>query len=336
MEKKKAIILMAYGSPEGPEEIEPYYTHVRRGRKPTPEEVENLSARYKLIGGKSPLFKITVSTAEKLQTKLGGNIKVYVGMKHWHPYIGEVFDQISKDGVTDLLAIALAPHYSRMSIGGYHDSIKKANEERGGKAKITNVNEWYLNTEFLEKWTQRITQALEKRFRGKQKREVFFLFTAHSLPERIMTWKDPYKIQLLETADRLAAKLALDKEQYGFAFQSAGHTSEPWLGPDILDKIRQLKEAGWNNILVMPVGFVSDHLEILFDIDVEAKQLAKELGIQVERTESFNDSDDFIEVLASIVETQDFKSDPKSSHKSSFDDPPAEKAPYFTLESKGE
>jgi len=306
MEKKKAIILMAYGSPERPEEIEQYYTDVRRGRKPTTEEVENLSARYKLIGGKSPLLKITVSTSEKLQTKLGGNMRVYVGMKHWHPFIGEIFEQISKDGVSDLLAIALAPHYSRMSIGGYQDAVKKANEEHGGNVNITNVNEWYLNQEFLEKWTQRITQALEKRFQGKKKREVFFLFTAHSLPERILTWKDPYKIQLLETADNLAGKLVLDKDQYGFAFQSAGHTSEPWLGPDILDKIRQLKEAGWKNILVMPIGFVSDHLEILFDIDVEAKQLAKQLGIQIERTESFNDSDDFIKVLASVANAQGF------------------------------
>ena len=306
MEKKKAIILMAYGSPERPEEIEQYYTDVRRGRKPTTEEVENLSARYKLIGGKSPLLKITVSTSEKLQTKLGGNMRVYVGMKHWHPFIGEIFEQISKDGVSDLLAIALAPHYSRMSIGGYQDAVKKANEEHGGNVNITNVNEWYLNQEFLEKWKQRITQALEKRFQGKKKREVFFLFTAHSLPERILTWKDPYKIQLLETADNLAGKLVLDKDQYGFAFQSAGHTSEPWLGPDILDKIRQLKEAGWKNILVMPIGFVSDHLEILFDIDVEAKQLAKQLGIQIERTESFNDSDDFIKVLASVANAQGF------------------------------
>lgn len=301
MEKKKALILMAYGSPERTEDIEPYFTNIRGGRKPTPEEVKKLKGRYDLIGGKSPLSKITASTAEKLQEKLGENMKVYVGMKHWHPFISEIFEDISKDGVTDLLTIALAPHYSRMSIASYQDSVNKANSDHGSKVKVTNVNEWYLNPVFLDKWTQRITKAFEQRIR-KPKKDTFFLFTAHSLPERILTWGDPYKLQLLETMERLAGKLSLDKKQYGFSFQSAGHTSEPWLGPDILDQIKELKNFGWNSILVAPIGFVSDHLEILFDIDVEAKQLAKELGILVERTESFNDSDDFIDVLASIVE----------------------------------
>lgn len=300
MEKKKAILLMAYGSPERQEDIEPYFTHIRGGRKPSPNEVENLKERYNQIGGTSPLLKITLSTAKKLEKKLGGSMSVYAGMKHWHPYILEVFEEISKDGVTDLLTIALAPHYSRMSIASYQDSVNKANAERGGKVKITNVNEWYLDPVFLEKWTLMITQTFEQKFH-EQKRDVFFLFTAHSLPERILTWGDSYKSQLLDTMERLAAKLSLDKKQYGFGFQSAGGTSEPWLGPDILDKLNELKDKGWKNILIAPVGFVSDHLEILFDIDIEAKQHARDLGIRVERTSSFNDTDDFIEVLASIV-----------------------------------
>jgi protoporphyrin/coproporphyrin ferrochelatase len=280
--EKKAVILMAYGSPERAEEVEPYYTHIRGGRKPTLKEVENLKQRYEQTGGRSHLRE----------------------MKHWHPFIAEVFEEISNDGVTDLLTVALAPHYSKMSIGSYQDAVKKANEEHGSKVKIVNVDDWYLNPVFLDKWTRRIVDAVEKKFR-KGKQEAFFLFSAHSLPERILTWGDPYKDQLLETQEKLAKKLSLDRKQYGFAFQSAAHTSEPWLGPDILDKIRDLHEE-WSEILIVPVGFVSDHLEIFYDIDIEAQDLANELGIQVERTESFNDSDDFIEVLESVVKDQGF------------------------------
>ncbi len=301
---KKAVILMAYGSPERVEDIEPYYTHIRGGRKPTSEELENLKQRYQVIGGKSPLLAITNSTAKKLEKKLG--IKVYAGMKHWHPFVSEVFNEISSDGVTDLLGVALAPHYSKMSIGSYQDSVARANSEHGGKVKVTNVNEWYLDPVYLDKWMQRIVEAYEEKYRGKPRKDTFFMFTAHSLPERILTWGDPYKTQLLETMEKLAGELSLDKRQYGFAFQSAGHTTEPWLGPDILDKIKELKNEGWNSILVAPVGFVSDHLEILFDIDIEAKSLSDELGVQLERTESFNDSEDFIEVLASVVKSYGF------------------------------
>ncbi len=302
--EKKAIILMAYGSPDREEDIEAYYTHIRGGRKPTQEEIENLKSRYKKIGGHSPLFKITKSTAVKLQDRLikeGKNVQVHLGMKHWHPFIAETFNQISKDGVSELTAIALAPHFSKMSIGSYQDAVKKANEEHGSKINLKFVDNWHLDPIFIQKWKQRINEACKKMFSRADRREIFFLFTAHSLPERILTWNDPYKRQLLETANTLASKLELEENQFGFAFQSAGHTSEPWLGPDILEKIKELHSHGWKNILVAPIGFVSDHLEILFDIDIEAKERAKELGIHLERTDSFNDTEDFIDVLESVA-----------------------------------
>ncbi|HZW57629.1 MAG TPA: ferrochelatase [Nitrososphaerales archaeon] len=302
-EKKEAILLMAYGSPDRDEDVEAYYTHIRGGRKPTPSELENLLARYRMIGGRSPLLGITQSTARKLEQKLGerGNdIRVYAGMKHWHPFIAEAFEQISRDGITSLTAIALAPHYSKMSIGSYQEAVSKANSEHGGKVELTFVNEWHLNRVFIEIWKKRIEQALNDKFAGQDRDKIFFLFTAHSLPERILTWKDPYKDQLLETADRLASELGLTSEQHSFAFQSAGHTSEPWLGPDILDKLKDIRANNWSRVLIIPIGFVSDHLEILYDIDVEARELAKEGDIQLERTESFNDSDDFIKILYSV------------------------------------
>jgi ferrochelatase len=290
---------MAYGSPEKEDDIEPYYTHIRGGRKPTPEEISNLKSRYEMIGGHSPLFKITSSTAKKLEQRL--NVRVYAGMKHWHPFISEVFKhEISRDGINELVAIALAPHYSKMSIGSYQEAARKANEENGNKISLKFVDNWHLNPAFIEKWRERIIHAYETKFPGVDRKGIYFLFTAHSLPERILTWNDPYRDQLLETTKKLASCLKLDENQFGFAFQSAGHTSEPWLGPDILDKVKELQSESWNNVLVAPIGFVSDHLEILFDIDIEAKDLAKKLGIHLERTESFNDSDDFIDILQSV------------------------------------
>lgn len=303
-EKKSAILLMAYGSPDRNEDVEAYYTHIRGGRKPTQEELENLRSRYRRIGGHSPLLKVTNSTARKLEERLsekgGLSVRVYAGMKHWHPYIAETFEEITKDGVEELTAIALAPHYSRMSIGSYQDAVRKTNDEHGGKVGVRFVDNWHLDSVFIEKWKGRIERALEK-FPDTGRSKIFFLFSAHSLPERILSWKDPYREQLLETEENLARELRLSKEQYGFAFQSAGHTSEPWLGPDILEKLKELDAGNWKSVLVVPIGFVSDHLEILFDIDVEAQDLAKGLGMHLERTDSFNDSDDFIDVLESVI-----------------------------------
>ncbi len=304
LENKKAVILMAYGSPDRDEDVETYYTHIRGGRKPTQEELENLKSRYKMIGGQSPLLRVTNSTAKKLQERLNErkeSIQVYAGMKHWHPFIAETFEEISNDGITHLTAVALAPHYSKMSIGSYQDAVKKANEDHGSNITLKFVDNWHLDPVFIEKWKERINEACEKKFSNTDRKDIFFLFTAHSLPERIQSWNDPYKNQLLETARKLSSELKLEQKQHGFAFQSAGHTSEPWLGPDILEKIKELDAGGWKNILVAPIGFVSDHLEILFDIDVEAKELAKSLGIVLERTDSFNDTDDVIDVLESVV-----------------------------------
>lgn len=295
---------MAYGSPDHPEDVEPYYTHIRGGRKPSPEELDNLKRRYSEIGGKSPLLDITMSTTRKLEKKLNGQFKVYAGMKHWHPYINETFDQISRDGVSELVAVALAPHFSKMSVGSYQEVVKSANSSHGDRIKLFLVNQWYDDQVFLSSWTNRIRKRVNQKFEGKSIDDVFVLFTAHSLPRRILTWGDPYQDQLLDTANKLAERLDIQKDQYSFAFQSAGHTSEPWFGPDILLKLRELFETGHKEVLVAPIGFVSDHLEILYDIDVEAKDLSRKLGFHLERTESFNDSEEFVDVLESVVTAQ--------------------------------
>jgi ferrochelatase len=309
-----AVLLMAYGSPRTIEEIEPYYTHIRGGRKPSNEEIDDLKRRYAAIGGVSPLLKITQSTASKLENRFRSRperaeIRVFAGMKHSKPFISEVMKQMASEGITKILAVALAPHFSRMSIGGYQDAVKRANEELRNQMELHFVDQWYNNRLFVEKWAKRIKEARQKYFAGEK--SVFHLFTAHSLPERILSWGDPYRDQLYESAGSIASFLALKEEEFGFAFQSAGHTSEPWFGPDILDKIKTLRgERGEKtysrNVLIAPIGFVSDHLEILYDIDIEAKNLARELGIKLERTSSFNDSDDLLDILESVIEGSGF------------------------------
>ncbi len=306
MDTRKAVLLMAYGTPDKPEDIEPYYTHIRHGRKPAPEEVENLKDRYSIIGGRTPLLEITRSTASKLGQALESRgIKVYSGMKHWHPYISEVFPKIVSEGNTDLLSIALAPHYSKMSIGSYQDAVREANKASGERMRLSFVDSWHLNETFIDKWCKRVEKAVSEHFDPRQD-EVFYLFTAHSLPERILSWNDPYRDELLATASKISGQLRIDGSRFDFCFQSAGHTSEPWLSPDILDRLKELAQHGKKEILVIPIGFVSDHLEILFDIDTESQELARKLGIKLARTDSFNDSSDFIEVLKSVVEDSGF------------------------------
>ncbi|MDG6994947.1 MAG: ferrochelatase [Nitrososphaerota archaeon] len=304
----KAILLMAYGTPEDENDVEAYYTHIRRGRVPTKEEVENLKERYKLIGGKTSLLNITVSTAKKLEESLqavGHPTKVFAGMKHWHPYISEVFPEIASSGVDELLAIALAPHYSKMSVGSYQAAVLEAQKETSANLHIRFIDSWHLNYVFIQKWVERVKRARANKFNAQDK-EIYHLFSAHSLPERILSWNDPYKSQLTTTMEEIARRLNLSRDQYGFAFQSAGHTSEPWLGPDILGSIARFKDSRWRNILVIPIGFVSDHLEILYDLDFEAKQASKSIGAHLERTDSFNDSSDFIEVLGSVITESGF------------------------------
>ena len=297
---------MAYGTPDKLGDVEPYYTHIRHGKKPTPEEVQNLKERYSIIGGRTPLLEITQSSASKLGQALGSSgIRVYAGMKHWHPYISEVFPKIVSEENTDLLSIALAPHYSKISIGSYQDAVREANKAAGEKMRLYFVESWHLNSVFIDKWCKKVESAVSEHFASKRN-GVFYLFTAHSLPERILSWKDPYKDELLATSFKIAEQLGIGDSRFDFCFQSAGHTTEPWLGPDILQKLEQLASDGKKTILVIPIGFVSDHLEILYDIDTEAQELAKKLGVDLARTESFNDSSDFIEVLKSVVEESGF------------------------------
>ncbi len=299
----KAVMLMAYGTPRTMGEVEEYYTNIRGGRKPSPEELSNLVERYEAIGGTSPLIRITEGQRSKLQSRLaasGSETRVYSAMKHSPPFIADVVKEAAADGVDELLSIALAPHFSKMSVGTYMLAVELANEGLSTKMKLGFVTSWHRQPELIEAWANRIKLA-ERDLPG----GYSLVFSAHSLPERILSLGDPYRSQLLETSELIAA--AVGKAGWTFSFQSASHSSEPWLGPDILTHLQALADDGERNFLIAPIGFVSDHLEILYDIDTECREWANEHGSRLSRCESLNDSDELIRCLHSLVLGKQFQ-----------------------------
>jgi len=276
---------MAYGSPDRVADVPAYYADIRGGRPIAPEHLEDLVARYRSLGIEhgNPLNAITESTRAALERELG--LPVFTGMKHWTPRIAEAVDAALADGATLLVGLVLAPHYSRLSIGGYRRLLDDAVD---GRAETVFVDSWHDDAGFVS--------VLADRVRGT---DAHVVFTAHSLPARIVDEGDPYRDQLLETARLVADEAAL--ADWSFSFQSESPTGEPWLGPDILDHLDDLAARGVAKVRVCPVGFVSDHLEIRFDIDTEAQDRARELGIELDRIEMPNDDPRFVGVLADIV-----------------------------------
>jgi ferrochelatase len=233
---------------------------------------------------------------DALAQKLG--MRVYVGMKHWHPFIGDVIPQISADGVTSLIAVALAPHYSRISIGGYRKALEDAIQALPRPMTLRFVESWHLHPRFIELIAERVKQSIAQWPEATRAR-VFTVFSAHSLPTRIREWSDPYEKQLLESCRAVAERAGLDN--WRFAYQSAGETGEPWLEPDIGHVLETLHKEGARDVLCVPIGFVSDHLEILYDIDYEAKNKADALGMTLRRTPMPNSDPAFVRLLATMV-----------------------------------
>jgi protoporphyrin/coproporphyrin ferrochelatase len=279
-----AVVLMAYGSPSLPEDVRPYLEDIRGGRPVSDEAVEELAERYRQIGGRSPLDELTEAQRATLERELG--VPVFVGMKHWQPRIAEAVQSALSVGATRLVGLVLAPHYSRLSIGEYRERLESA---VSGRAEFMLVESWHDHPGFVD--------VVADRVRGT---DAWVVFTAHSLPERILAEGDPYRKQLLETSRLVAERAGL--ERWSFAFQSASPTGEPWLGPDVLEELDRLHAEGVRKVLVAPVGFVSDHLEILWDLDIEARERAGELGLELDRIESLNDDPAFIRALAELVE----------------------------------
>ena len=301
------ILLMAYGTPESPNQVEPYFTHIRGGRLPSPESVARLRHRYELVGGHTPLLNVTNELADALERELnaaaiGPTYRVYVGMKHWHPFIGDVIPRIAAEGIRELVAVALAPHYSRISIGGYRTALGNALATLVDPPAVRFVESWHLHPQFIDFTAARLAAALSDFPVGVDARAdsaVLVLFSAHSLPTRIREWDDPYETQLHDSCAAVANRAGVP--QWRFAWQSAGYTGEPWLGPDIVDYLETLHGEGVRRVLSVPIGFVSDHLEIMYDLDYEARRKAESLGMTFRRTRMPNADPAFVRVLASVV-----------------------------------
>jgi len=276
-----AVVLMAYGSPERIEDVPAYYADIRGGRPIRPELLEELTARYRRLGieDANPLNEITERTRAVLEAELG--LPVFTGMKHWTPRIADAVETALAGGAETIVGLVLAPHYSRMSIGGYRAQLQEALADR---AELLFVEDWHDDAALIDFWAERL-----------QGTHAHVVFTAHSLPARILDEGDPYKQQLLETSRLVAEAAGID--DWSFSFQSESATGEPWLGPDILDHLEGLSGP----VLVAPIGFVADHLEIRWDLDTEADEKAKELGLDLRRTEMPNDDPAFVAVLAGIV-----------------------------------
>jgi protoporphyrin/coproporphyrin ferrochelatase len=274
---------MAYGSPEHPEDIPAYLEDIRGGRPVRPEAVAELTERYRRIGGRSPLNEITEAQRAALEEETG--LPVHVGMKHWRPWIADAVAAALADGAERIVALVLAPHYSAMSIGGYRSRLESALD---GRAELAFVESWHDHEPYIELLAERVHGT-----------NAHVVFTAHSLPARILADGDPYRDQLLETSQLIAERAGV--EHWSFAFQSESATGEPWLGPDILEELDALRRSGVPKALVAPVGFVSDHLEILWDIDVQAREKAAELGLELDRIESLNVDPAFVRALADLV-----------------------------------
>ena len=301
------VLLLAYGGPTSLADIPAYLDDIRGGRPASQQLLETITERYRQIGGRSPLLDITRATAAKLHHTLG--LPVYVGMRHWHPYIRDVVPQIITDGVTRLVAICMAPHYSRLSIAAYRAKLDEALAEADARLRVDFVESWHTQADYLAGIAANVRSAMA-RFPASTQDRVKVIFTAHSLPAFILAQGDPYDRQLRETAALLTTALALPEERWTLAYQSAARTQsaaqtgQPWLGPMIEDLVSALADAGERNILVAPIGFISDHVEVLYDIDIAVTKIARARGVRLERTPMLNDSPAMVAALVGIVQQQ--------------------------------
>ena len=291
------VLVMAYGGPNNLDEVEPYLLDVR-GYRPTSQEIiHEVRERYREIGGRSPILEQTQAQADALESVLnenGGQFRAYVGMRHWHPFIKDVLADMQAEGVDKAVGVVMAPHYSRMSIGAYYQRLEEANSP----ITFSRIENWHLETGYINALAGRVCDAL-KRFPEEIRADVPVIFTAHSLPEKILEWNDPYPAQLRETVSAVMEKLG--SQPHEFAYQSAAISTIPWLGPDAGEVIKRLASEGKPHILLCPIGFVCEHVEILYDIDIVYQNLAKSLGIQLERIEMLNTAPEMIDGLAGLI-----------------------------------
>ena len=298
----QGVLLLAHGGPDSLDDVAPFLANIRGGRPTPPQLVEEVRERYRLIGGRSPLLEISRRQAAALQRELnaaGERYRVYLGMRNWRPFIRETMEQVQRDGVSSLLAFCLAPQNSRKSVGLYFQHVRDAQQNLGWEIPTAFVESWHLEPLLIEAFAEKLHDALAS-FPEAREIPPAILFTAHSLPERILEEGDPYDREVRETAAAVARRCGI--ADWRFAYQSQGATGEKWLGPTVESVLEDFAAAGVCRVLLAPIGFVADHVEILYDIDILFQQFAAQRGIVLRRSGSLNDNPTFVRALAALVE----------------------------------
>jgi protoporphyrin/coproporphyrin ferrochelatase len=294
--ERRGVLVMAYGTPRTLDDVEPYYTDIRRGRPPPPKLLAELTDRYRAIG-RSPLLEVTGAQARGIQERVGA--KTYLGQKHAAPFIKQAVAEMASDAVDNAVGFVLAPHFSKMSIGDYEERARRAADEVGWSGRLRMVSSWHLEPGYVRWLASEVTGALGA-LPERARIEAEVVFSAHSLPQRIVQSGDPYADQLAETAEAVAKEA--DLTRWRVAWQSAARTDDAWLGPDIGDLMPQLASEGATGVVVCPCGFVADHLEILYDVDIEARRAAERAGLAFARTAMPNDRAEFLDIAAGIID----------------------------------
>jgi protoporphyrin/coproporphyrin ferrochelatase len=295
------VLIMAYGGPNSLAEIPGYLSDIRAGRPTTPAVLEEITHNYAQIGGKSPLLEISRRQMAAVQAQLDpAKFRCYLGMRHWSPWIEEVIGQMIDDGITHAISLVLAPHFSKLSIAKYQEKIADGLAMYRGDIQFEHVASYHDAPPLLQALTERVQNGMA-RWPASERDRVHVVFSAHSLPERILKMGDPYDRQLRETASLVAERAGLSPDRWSWSYQSAGRSPEPWLGPQIEEHLLVLAQQGIKHVVSIPVGFVSDHVEILYDIDIKAQGVAQELGMRLERPPALNDDPLYIETLVELI-----------------------------------
>jgi ferrochelatase len=296
------VLVMAYGAPESLDEIPGYLADIRAGR-PTPRLVlEEITENYRAIGGRSPLLEASRRQMEALAAELGDGYGCYLGMRHWSPWIEEVVGEMVGDGVTNAVGLVLAPHFSALSVARYQQKVADGLELYRGRIAFEHVRSYHDHPGIVEAFAGRVAEGLA-RWPDAERERVHVVFSAHSLPERVLAGGDPYDEQCRETARLVAQRVGLPVERCSWSYQSAGRTPEPWAGPDLSEHLEELAARGVRDVVSVPVGFVSDHVELLYDVDIRARGVAERLGVRLERPPALNDDPIFVTALADVVRT---------------------------------
>jgi ferrochelatase len=297
------VLVMAYGGPESLAEIPGYLADIRAGR-PTPRAVvDEITENYRAIGGRSPLLEVTRAQVDALAGRLGERYRCYLGMRHWSPWIEDAVRDLVDDGITHAVGLVLAPQFSALSVARYQQKVADGLELARGRIELEHVSSYHDAPGLIQAFAARVAEGLAL-WPEEERDSVHVVFSAHSLPVRVLAAGDPYSAQCLATATLVAQAAGIPRERWSWSYQSAGRSAEPWAGPDLGEHLEELAGLGVRGVVAVPVGFVSDHVELLFDIDVRAREVAERVGIRLERPPALNDDPVFVETLAELVRSR--------------------------------